>query len=88
MGLVLEDLKWVMYVWGNFMPLGERRIYLGRNRLRDYPYSCPMFFLFVLLLTVGTRIKLADETRITLVESFMSVVIQEHSGVALSFMLN
>ena len=25
------------------MPLGERREYLGRNRLRDGPYSCPMF---------------------------------------------
>ena len=24
------------------MPLGERRKYLGRNGLRDGPYSCPM----------------------------------------------
>ena len=42
MGLAPDDLKWVMYVRGNFMPLGERRKYLGRNRLRDGPYSCPM----------------------------------------------
>ena len=34
--------KWVMYVRGNFMPLGERRKYFGRNRLRDGSYSCPM----------------------------------------------
>ena len=34
MGLVPDDLKWVMYVRGNFMPIGERRKYLGRNRLR------------------------------------------------------
>ena len=42
MGLAPEDLKWVMYVRGNFIPLGELRNYLGRNRLRDCPYSCPM----------------------------------------------
>ena len=42
MRLAPEDLKWIMYVMGNFMPLGERRKYLGRNRLRDGTYSCPM----------------------------------------------
>ena len=42
MGLAPNDLKWVMYVRGNFMPLGERRKYFGRNRLRDGPYSCSM----------------------------------------------
>ena len=41
-GLAPEDLKWVMYLKGNSMPLGEHRKHLGRNRLRDDPYSCPM----------------------------------------------
>ena len=42
MGLALEDSKWVMFVGGNFMPLEERKKYLGTNTLRDGPYSCPM----------------------------------------------
>ena len=42
MGFAPYDLKWVMYVRGNFMLLGERRKYLGRNRSRDGPYGCPM----------------------------------------------
>ena len=42
MGLALEDSKWVIFVGGNFTPLEERKKYLGRNRLRDIPYSCPM----------------------------------------------
>jgi len=42
MGLAPDDLKRVMYVRENFMTLGERRKYLGKNRLRDGPYSCPM----------------------------------------------
>ena len=42
MGFAPDALKCLIYVRGNFMPLGERRKYFGRNRLRDGSYSCPM----------------------------------------------
>ena len=41
MGLAPDDFP-LIYVRGNVIPLGECRKYLGRNRLRDGPYSCPM----------------------------------------------
>jgi len=42
MGLSVEGLKRVISIRGNFTPLKERRKYLGRARLRDGSYSCPM----------------------------------------------
>ena len=41
-GLQNDTLKWVLSVRGNFMPLGGRRKYLGRVKVRSGPFTCPM----------------------------------------------
>ena len=41
-GLNSEEIKWYISGRGNFLALGERRKYLGRVRVKEGPYSCPM----------------------------------------------
>ena len=41
-GLQNDTLKWVLSVRRNFMPLGGRRKYLGRVKVRSDPFSFPM----------------------------------------------